>query len=68
MAKATACPPGSRVPCDDNSHGTHTMGTTAGGKARGIGVAPGAKWIACRSIGQYANADTFLGTSVLLIN
>jgi len=37
------------TPCDNNSHGTHTMGTMVGddGVTR-IGVAPGAKWIACK--------------------
>ena len=36
------------APCDDNGHGTHTMGTMAGDDAGGsaIGVAPGARWIA----------------------
>ena len=36
------------APCDDNGHGTHTMGTMVGddGAANQIGVAPGAKWIA----------------------
>ncbi|ODN02590.1 Bacillopeptidase F [Orchesella cincta] len=33
-------------PTDGNGHGTHTMGTIAG--SNGIGVAPGAQWIACR--------------------
>ncbi|MFI6941392.1 S8 family serine peptidase [Streptomyces sp. NPDC050418] len=33
-------------PCDNNGHGTHTMGTMAG--ANGIGVAPKAKWIAAK--------------------
>ncbi len=39
-------------PCDDNGHGTHTIGTVAGsdGAANRIGVAPGAKWIACRNM------------------
>lgn len=32
------------TPCDDNGHGTHTMGTMAG--SEGIGVAPGVRWIA----------------------
>lgn len=38
-------------PCDDNGHGTHTMGTMVG-KAENeqIGVAPEAKWIACRNM------------------
>ena len=40
------------VPCDDNGHGTHTMGTGIGDDGAGnqIGVAPGAKWIACRNM------------------
>jgi serine protease AprX len=41
-------------PCDDNSHGTHTMGTMVGDDGAGnqIGVAPGARWIACRNMEQ----------------
>jgi hypothetical protein len=31
-----------------------------GGVDREIGVAPGAKWIACRSIGTETNIGTFL--------
>jgi len=40
------------VPCDDNGHGTHTMGTGVGDDGAGnqIGVAPGAKWISCRNM------------------
>jgi subtilisin family serine protease len=35
------------VPCDDNGHGTHTMGTMVGDDgADHIGVAPDAQWIA----------------------
>lgn len=42
----------SLVPCDDHNHGTHTVGTMAGDDGLGnqIGVAPGAKWIACRNM------------------
>ncbi|MFJ3588005.1 MULTISPECIES: S8 family serine peptidase [unclassified Streptomyces] len=36
----------SGVPCDNNGHGTHTMGTMVG--KNGIGVAPNAKWIAAK--------------------
>ena len=36
----------STAPLDDHGHGTHTMGTIVG--SGGIGVAPGAKWLACR--------------------
>jgi subtilisin family serine protease len=40
------------APCDDNSHGTHTMGTMVGDDGAGnqIGMAPGARWIACRNM------------------
>ncbi|MEL6357879.1 MAG: S8 family serine peptidase, partial [Bacteroidota bacterium] len=39
-------------PCDDNNHGTHTMGTMVGDDGNGnqIGIAPEAKWIACRNM------------------
>ena len=36
----------SATPNDGNGHGTHTMGTIVG--TNGIGVAPGAKWLACK--------------------
>ncbi len=40
------------APCDDFGHGTHTMGTMVGDDGQGnqIGVAPGARWIACRNM------------------
>lgn len=40
--------------CDDNGHGTHTMGTMLGDDNAGnqIGVAPEAKWIGCRNMNQ----------------
>ncbi|MFB4273903.1 S8 family serine peptidase [Nonomuraea sp. MTCD27] len=41
---ARVCP--TAAPCDNNGHGTHTMGTMVG--ANGIGVAPGARWIAAK--------------------
>jgi serine protease AprX len=39
-------------PCDDDGHGTHTVGTIVGddGGANQIGVAPDAEWIACRNM------------------
>ncbi|MCK4452552.1 MAG: S8 family serine peptidase, partial [Anaerolineae bacterium] len=39
-------------PCDDDGHGTHTMGTIVGddGGNNQIGVAPGAHWIGCRNM------------------
>jgi len=54
------CGLNSQVPCDDNGHGTHTTGTAVGYHAATdshIGVAPGAKWIACR------NMNAGLGTA-----
>jgi subtilisin family serine protease len=38
------------APCDNNGHGTHTMGTMLGDDGAGnqIGVAPGAQWIAAK--------------------
>ncbi len=35
------------APCDDNNHGTHTVGTMAATDMQ-TGVAPEAQWIACR--------------------
>jgi serine protease AprX len=48
------CGADSPAPCDDNGHGTHTMGTTVGddGGANQVGMAPGAKWIGCRNMDQ----------------
>ncbi|MBS0569773.1 MAG: S8 family serine peptidase [Proteobacteria bacterium] len=45
-------------PCDDNGHGSHTVGTMVGDDGLGnqVGVAPGAKWIGCR------NMDATAGT------
>jgi uncharacterized repeat protein (TIGR01451 family) len=39
-------------PCDDDNHGTHTMGTMVGddGEGNRIGVAPSAQWIGCRNM------------------
>jgi subtilisin family serine protease len=38
------------APCDNNGHGTHTMGTMVGDDGAGnqVGVAPDAKWIAAK--------------------
>ncbi|MEU5060209.1 MULTISPECIES: S8 family serine peptidase [unclassified Streptomyces] len=46
-----SCP--TSAPCDNNSHGTHTMGTMVGDDGAGnqIGVAPGAQWIAAKGCG-----------------
>jgi serine protease AprX len=40
-----------KQPCDDNNHGTHTMGTMVGqDTSNSIGVAPAASWMACRNM------------------
>ena len=45
------CGLGLLFPCDDNNHGTHTMGTMVGeDENNAIGVAPEAKWMACRNM------------------
>ncbi|CAL8102786.1 unnamed protein product [Orchesella dallaii] len=49
---------GTPTPTDSNGHGTHTTGTIAGGK--GIGVAPGAKWAACRGCAGFFCAQSDL--------
>ncbi|MBI3941862.1 MAG: S8 family serine peptidase [Chloroflexi bacterium] len=48
----SACAGSDLAPCDDQSHGTHTMGTAIGddGGTNQIGVAPGAYWIACKNM------------------
>lgn len=48
------CGPDMEEPCDDNGHGTHTVGTAVGDDGAGnqIGVAPGAKWIGCRNMNE----------------
>jgi serine protease AprX len=53
-----SCGSSSVAPCDDHSHGTHTIGTIVGDNGRGVitGVAPRAQWIACR------NMDKGVGT------
>lgn len=40
------------TPCDPHGHGTHTTGTMVGddGGDNRIGMAPGAQWMACRSL------------------
>ncbi|MGW2017484.1 S8 family serine peptidase [Streptomyces sp. NPDC001927] len=46
------------APCDNNGHGTHTMGTIAG--AGGVGVAPGATWIAAKGCEARSCSDSSL--------
>jgi subtilisin family serine protease len=68
---ANACNPGgptgagqpSPLPCDDDvilggGHGSHTMGSMLGfdGGANQVGMAPQAKWIACRNLSNGVGA------------
>lgn len=50
------------VPCDDNRHGTHTMGTMVGETEElKIGVAPEARWIGCRNMERgWGTPQTYL--------
>jgi serine protease AprX len=50
-AGGSSCGADSPVPCDDHSHGSHTVGTMVGlDGANQIGIAPQARWIACRNM------------------
>lgn len=51
------------APCDDYGHGTHVMGIGVGDDGAGnqIGVAPGARWIACRNMEEgWGSPSTYL--------
>jgi len=47
---SSICGSPSTTPCDNNRHGTHTMGTMIGddGGSNQIGVAPKAEWMTCK--------------------
>ena len=54
------CGANSTQPCDDQGHGTHTMGTMVGDDGAGnqVGMAPGARWIGCRNMDVGAGTPT----------
>ncbi len=56
------CGYSSTEPCDDNNHGTYTLGITLGtDDSNFIGVAPEASWIACRNMDMgVGNPSTYL--------
>lgn len=60
---SNVCP--TAAPCDNNNHGTHTMGTMVGfdGGANEIGVAPGAKWIAAKGCESSSCSESALLSS-----
>jgi len=53
------CGSPSDEPCDNDGHGTHTMGTMVGDDGAGnqIGVAPGARWIAAKGCESNSCSD-----------
>ena len=53
---------GTGVPCDNEGHGTHTVGTMVGDDGRGavFGVAPDAKWIAAKGCEADSCSDAAL--------
>jgi len=61
-ASTGPCGANAVAPCDDDVHGTHTMGTVAGSSgANQIGMAPGARWIGCRNMdGGNGTPSTYL--------
>jgi serine protease AprX len=59
-----ATDPSVHAPVDPFGHGTHTAGTMVGDDGAGnqIGVAPGAKWMSCRSMDAsgFGSPDTYI--------
>jgi subtilisin family serine protease len=57
MEGRAGCDPDPQIPCDDNGHGTHTVGTLLGSddddpNTPVIGMAPDAEWIGCRNMNR----------------
>lgn len=52
--RPSRCSADPQVPCDDQGHGTHTVGTMLGDATNDgatiIGMAPAAQWIGCRNM------------------
>jgi subtilisin family serine protease len=48
------CGSNSAAPCDDDGHGTQTIGVAVGddGGDNRVGMAPGARWIGCRNMDE----------------
>jgi subtilisin family serine protease len=63
---SNVCGTPSNVPCDNNSHGTHTMGTMVGDDGdpgtNQIGVAPHAKFMGCKGCETNSCSDFALNT------
>jgi subtilisin family serine protease len=62
---SSVCGSPSLVPCDNNGHGTHTMGTMVGDDGAGnqVGVAPGARWITAKGCESGSCTTTALVSS-----
>ena len=62
MESNNRCGFNSPFPCDDGSHGTHTMGIMVGSTDENkIGIAPKSKWIACRNMERgYGTPSTYI--------
>ena len=62
---SNVCGTPSLAPCDNNNHGSHTMGTMLGddGASNQIGVAPGARWIAAKGCETNSCSDFALLSS-----
>ncbi|MEU8255953.1 S8 family serine peptidase [Micromonospora inaquosa] len=59
------CGAPSLAPCDNQGHGTHTVGTMVGdgGPGNRVGVAPGARWIAAKGCEERSCSDFALLSS-----
>ncbi|KAI9290959.1 subtilisin-like protein [Neoconidiobolus thromboides FSU 785] len=56
----------SQVPCDDNNHGTHCMGSAVGGL--NLGVSPTTPWMACKNMDQnFGSPESYLGCLQFLL-
>lgn len=51
-SRRNKCGYATKEPCDDNDHGTHTLGTVLGAEEdkNFIGMAPNSQWIGCRNM------------------
>ncbi|MCC6276610.1 MAG: S8 family serine peptidase [Oligoflexia bacterium] len=60
--KPNKCGYNLKAPCDDDQHGTHTLGTILGGDENlPIGMAPEAQWIGCRNMdGGVGRPSTYI--------
>ena len=62
IGSSNSCGYALKAPCDDQDHGTHTIGTVVGATDDHVyGMAPDAQWIACRNMdGGIGRPSTYL--------